>query len=228
MSGVSIGTTTGWPGVSTTWSAISPIVRPSTLRAPACTRSRLRSSRATSATPPASKMSVATNLPPGLRLATIGVRAAISSNSSIENGMSSSRAIASRCSTPFVDPPVAATDAAAFSIASRVTMCDGRTSSRSSRIASRPHSSAASPLPRLSAGIPFSPAGLMPRKSSAVDMVLAVNWPPQAPAPGHAADSTSCSSAASIVPAAYAPTASKTSWMVMSRPRNVPGAIEPL
>ena len=101
-----------------------------------------------------------------------------------------------------VEPPVAATDAAAFSIASRVMICDGRTSSRTSCITRRPHSSAASPLPRLSAGIPFSPAGLMPRKSSAVAIVLAVNMPPQAPAPGHAADSTACSSAASIVPAA--------------------------
>ncbi len=50
--------------------------------------------------------------------------------------------------------------------------------------------------------MPFSPAGLMPRKSSAVAIVLAVNMPPQAPAPGQAADSTACSSAASIVPAA--------------------------
>ena len=202
MIGVSIGTTTGWPGVSATSSATCPSVRPSTVAAPAWIRSRFFSSRATSATPPASKMSVATNFPPGLRLATIGVRAAIWSNSSIENGIPSSCAIASRCRTPLVDPPVAATDAAAFSIASRVTICDGRTSSRTSCMTSRPHSSAASPLPRLSAGMPFRPAGLMPRNSSAVDIVLAVYWPPQAPAPGQATDSTSCSSSASILPAA--------------------------
>ena len=173
-------------------------------------------------------MSVATYLPPGLRLATIGVRAAIESNSSIENGMPSSWAMARRCRTPFVEPPVAATDAAAFSIASRVMIWDGRTSSRTSCITSRPHSSAASPFVRLSAGMPFIPAGLIPRNSSAVDIVFAVNCPPHAPAPGQAADSTSCSSAPSILPAACAPTASNTSWIVMSRPRNVPGAIEPL
>ena len=147
-------------------------------------------------------MSVATNSPPGLRLATIGVRPAMRSKSSIENGMSSSRAIASRCSTPLVEPPVAATEAAAFSSASRVTICEGRTSSRTSCITSSPAFSAASPLPRLSAGMPFIPPGERPRNSSAVDIVLAVYWPPQAPAPGQAADSTACSSSASIRSAA--------------------------
>ena len=44
--------------------------------------------------------------------------------------------------------------------------------------------------------------GLMPRNSSAVAIVLAVNWPPHAPAAGHATDSSSCRSAASILPAA--------------------------
>ena len=41
----------------------------------------------------------------------------------------------------------------------------------------------------------------MPRNSSAVDIVLAVNWPPQAPAPGQAADSMAWSSSAVILPA---------------------------
>ena len=83
-------------------------------------------------------MSVATKRPPGFRLATTGVRAATASKSSSVYGIPSSRAIASRCSTPFVEPPLAATDAAALSSASRVMICDGRTSSRTSRIASLP------------------------------------------------------------------------------------------
>jgi hypothetical protein len=58
-------------------------------------------------------------------------------------------------------------------------------------------------------------------------MVLAVNWPPQAPAPGHAESSISQRSASDIRPAACAPTASNTSWIVTSRPWNRPGAIEP-
>jgi hypothetical protein len=120
-------------------------------------------------------MSVATKRPPGFRLATIGVRAAISSKSSSSSGTPSSRAIARRWSTPFVDPPVATIDAAAFSSASRVMICDGRTFSRTSCMTRRPASWAASFFDGWSAGIPFSPAGLMPRKSSAVDIVLAVN-----------------------------------------------------
>ena len=53
----------------------------------------------------------------GLEAATIGVRAATRSKSSSVNSMPSSRAIAIRCMTPFVEPPVAATQAAAFSSA---------------------------------------------------------------------------------------------------------------
>ena len=76
--------------------------------------------------------------------------------------------------------------------------------------------------------MPLRPPGLIPRNSSAVDIVFAVNWPPQAPAPGHATLSSSCSSSALIVPAACAPTPSNTSWIVTSRPWKRPGAIEPL
>ena len=150
--------------------------------------------------PPASYMSVATNCPPGLRLATIGVRAATRSKSSSPNSMPSSRAIASRCSTPFVEPPVAATQAAAFSSASRVISCEGRRSRRTTSMTRRPAASAASALRSFVAGMPESAAGLMPRKSSAVAIVLAVNIPPHAPAPGHAADSSACSSAPVMLP----------------------------
>jgi hypothetical protein len=58
-------------------------------------------------------------------------------------------------------------------------------------------------------------------------MVFAVNWPPHAPAPGHAPSSSSRSSASVIAPRACAPTASKTSWMVTSLPLKRPGMIEP-
>ena len=53
-------------------------------------------------------------------------------------------------------------------------------------------------------------------------MVLAVNWPPQAPAPGQAWSSTSLNSASEIFPALKAPSASYTSWMVKLRPLNMP------
>ena len=62
--------------------------------------------------------------------------------------------------------------------------------------------------------------------------MLAVNCPPQAPGPGHAAASTASSCASSIVPAACEPIASNTCRIVISfiDPSgccSFPGAIEP-
>ena len=48
----------------------------------------------------------------------------------------------------------------------------------------------------------------MPRKSITSAIVFAVNWPPQAPAPGQAQLSSSCTSSSVIFPAARAPIAS--------------------
>src|SRR6059036_1973995 len=59
------------------------------------------------------------------------------------------------------------------------------------------------------------------------DMVFAVNIPPHDPAPGHARRSTSSSSAASMRPAEYSPTASNTLTTVRSRPAWCPGLIVP-
>ena len=69
--------------------------------------------------------------------------------------------------------------------------------------------------------------GEIPRKAVATDMVLAVNWPPQAPAPGQAASSISRSSSSVMFPAAWAPTASYTSCSVIASPRYRPAAMEP-
>ncbi len=71
------------------------------------------------------------------------------------------------------------------------------------------------------------PIGERPRNSSAIAMVLAVNCPPHAPAPGQTTSSSSFRSPSLILPAAAAPTASKRSWIVTSRPRKRPGWIEP-
>ena len=53
--------------------------------------------------------------------------------------------------------------------------------------------------------------------SSTMLIVFAVNWPPQAPAPGQAAFSTSYSSSSVILPARYAPIASYTVTTVALR-----------
>ena len=133
------------------------------------------------------------------------MRAEIASKSSIVKSIASSFAIATRWRTPFVEPPVAATEAAAFSIEAFVMICEGRTSRRTRSTTSRPASADASFFDESSAGMSFRPPGLIPRNSSAVAIVFAVNWPPHAPAAGQATDSSSCSSAALSFPAACAP-----------------------
>ncbi len=115
--------------------------------------------------------------------------------------MPNSWAMASRCSTPLVEPPVAATLAMPFSSEARVTIDDGRTSRRTRSMTSSPDLNAACSLRGSSAGIPLSPAGDNPMNSSTMLIVLAVNWPPQAPGPGHAAFSISYSRSSVIFPA---------------------------
>ncbi len=83
---------------------------------------------------------------------------------------------------------------------------------------SLPDSSAVSALWPSVAGTELKPLGEIPRTSNAMAIVLAVYWPPHAPAPGEAWSSISVSSASVIRPAIRAPTASNTSWMVMFRP----------
>ena len=127
------------------------------------------------------------------------------------SGTPASRAMASRCSTALVDPPVAATPAMALSKALRVQMC--------ARPAVVPHgvhddlaaAEATSSLRGSTCGTAAVPMGERPISSITVAMVLAVNWPPHAPAPGQAWSSMSSSSASEMRPAAFAPTASKTS-----------------
>ena len=58
------------------------------------------------------------------------------------------------------------------------------------------------------AGIELKPTGDSPITSMTIDIVLAVYWPPHAPAPGQATASSSARSASLILPAAAAPIAS--------------------
>ena len=141
--------------------------------------------------------------------------------------MPASRASASRWRTAFVDPPVAATAAIAFSNDARVITALGRWFSRSKWTSAAPAARVASSLRGSSAGIVAYPGGDSPSTSIASAIVFAVYCPPQAPLPGQATSSSSFNFASGSLPAACAPTASKTSWMVTSRPSNRPGAIEP-
>ncbi len=101
-----------------------------------------------------------------------------------------------------VEPPLHAIAAIAFSSASRVMMSLGRWPRASTSITSSPAVGRDLGLARVaSAGTIENPAGEIPSTSNAIAIVLAVNWPPQAPAPGDAASSSSCSSSSVIVPA---------------------------
>ena len=72
------------------------------------------------------------------------------------------------------------------------------------------------------AGIELKPTGEMPSTSSTIDIVLAVYWPPQAPAPGQATASISRRSFSLILPAETAPMASYISPTATWRPRKLP------
>ncbi len=126
-----------------------------------------------------------------------------------------------------MEPPLDAIAAIAFSSDCFVMMSDGRWPRASTSMTSLPHSTATSALVASSAGTMAAPTGEMPITSKAMAIVFAVNWPPHAPAPGEAACSSSDSSSSLIFPAAWAPTASKTSWIVTSWPWKRPGRIEP-
>ena len=137
--------------------------------------------------------------------------------------MSSSWASAIRCRTPLVEPPEAQTQAIAFSSESRVMTLLGRMSSTRTLITSSPIRSATLPFSSSSAGTIAEPPALIPSASKAQAIVLAVNWPPQAPAPGLATPSSSFSSSSVMSPALWAPIASKMSRIVTSRPCQWPG-----
>jgi hypothetical protein len=162
-----------------------------------------------------------------LRSHSSGVRELIASKSSMESSTPISRATASRCSTALVEPPEQATAAIALARLSRVMTWLGRMPRLRASTPRRPASTATSALSPCSAGTMDEPIGEMPSTSNAIAIVLAVNWPPQAPAPGLATDSSSWSSSSVIRPVACAPTASKTSWIVTSRPSKRPGRIDP-
>ena len=88
--------------------------------------------------------------------------------------MPTSAAMAGRCSTALVDPPMAAWTLMAFSKAARVRMALGRRSRRISSAAWAPASAARWVMRLVLAGIMAFPGRDMPRASAMACMVLAV------------------------------------------------------
>ena len=89
--------------------------------------------------------------------------------------------MASRCTTALVDPPMAMLTVMAFSIASRVMICDGARLPTPSRPCGWPLISAIARRRESGAGMAAQPGSVMPRASATEAMVLAVpmtvQWP---------------------------------------------------
>ena len=147
--------------------------------------------------------------------------------SSSSSSTRASLAIASRCSTAFVEPPSAITTAIAFSNASFVMMSRARMFRSMRCITARPDSNAKSSRRRSTAAGDALPGRLMPIASPTDAIVLAVNIPAHEPSVGHARFSISPSSFSVSVPAAHAPTASNTLTMSSAWSLYRPGMIEP-
>ena len=122
---------------------------------------------------------------------------------------------------------MAATITAAFSNALRVQMSRGRRLLSISRITASPEATAYSSRLRYGAGSEADSGSARPMASDTQAMVLAVNWPPQAPSDGQAWVSRSHRSSSVILPAECMPTPSNTSTTVTSLPCQRPGRIEP-
>ena len=157
-------------------------------------------------------------MPEGLRSQSTGTFLRIRSKSSIVHSTPAVWAIARKCSTALVEPPVAMITATAFSMLFRVTMSRGF---RFCRTASTSTLAAALALATISSwtlAIVLEPGRLMPSASIAELMVLAVYMPPHEPEPGIARRSISPRSCSLKVPAVNWPTASNTLTMLRSLP----------
>jgi hypothetical protein len=179
--------------------------------------------------PPMATSSDIKCLPLGFKSASTGTRFPIFVKSSRPSLTFAAFAIASRCSTAFVEPPSAITTVMAFSNALRVMMSSGFNPSRSKFTTAAP----AFRLSFIFAGDTAACAELfgrlMPIASIALAIVFAVYIPPHDPGPGIAHDSMASSSASSIFLFACAPTASNTDTMSSLRvsPVMQPGKIVP-
>ena len=139
-------------------------------------------------------------LPCGFMSAMCGTRAPTRLKSSSSSSTRASFAIASRCSTAFVEPPSAIVTAIAFSNASFVMIWRGRRSISMRFITARPDSYAKSSRRRSTAGGDAEPGSAMPIASLIDAIVFAVNMPAHEPSVGHARRSISPSSFSVIVP----------------------------
>ena len=110
-----------------------------------------------------------------------------------------------------VDPPNAITTVIAFSNAFLVIMSRAVIPKRIKLTTASPAAYASASRLLSIAGAEALPGNAIPKASATELMVFAVNIPPHAPSPGHAALSISPNSDSVIFPKAQAPTPSNTS-----------------
>ena len=203
------------------------MLRPVTVRQSPSTSPASRSAFITTGMPPTRSTSVITYRPNGLRSARCGTRAPIRRKSSRLSSTPASRAMASRCRTPLVEPPSAITSVIAFSNAGLVMIWRAVMPCLSRFTTASPERWANTSRRRSTAGGAAEPGSDMPRASATEAIVLAVYMPPHAPSPGQIARSIRSTSSRLILPARQAPTASNASMIVTSRPSTWPGIVDP-
>ncbi|KAH3659803.1 hypothetical protein OGATHE_005848 [Ogataea polymorpha] len=150
----------------------------------------------TAGVPPNFCKSAITYFPEGLKSPSNGVFSEMAWKSSIVRSTLAELAMASRCKTALVDPPVAITYAMAFSNAGLVMMSRGVNPERSKVFIDSPMLSHSIIFSFDTAGAEDEPGRDIPITSAAEAMVLAVYIPPQDPGPGQACRTISflCSS----------------------------------
>ena len=206
-------------GTTSTPSRFCAIVLPVHVRQSPCSSPRTSSTLSSCGRPPAASKSPAYECAPcGLRLESSGTRSPIALKSSTVSATSASRAMASRCSTAFVEPPSANMTVMAFSNDLRVMMSRARVPARSIPTSAFTESTQSwnlvgctVPLPTIdfvTAWCDELPGSDIPIPSNMAAMVDAVYMAPHAPVEPRQRRSISCSSSMSIFPAANAPGAS--------------------
>ncbi|CFW28584.1 Uncharacterised protein [Bordetella pertussis] len=129
-------------GASGTFASVSATVLPVMVMQSPCNRPAFSRIFITCGMPPARCRSVATYLPDGLRSQMTGTRLRMRSKSSMFHGTSAAWAMARKCSTALVEPPVAMITATAFSMEARVMMSRGRSWRRTASTSTRADSAA--------------------------------------------------------------------------------------
>ena len=178
-----MGRITSWSarGAFGTSASSSAIVRPVIVMQSPLSRPAVSRIFSTCGTPPARCRSTATYFPEGLRSHSTGTRWRMRSKSSMVHATSAAEAMARKCSTALVEPPVAITSEIAFSIDLRVMMSRGFRSFLTASTSTRADCAAESAFSESGEAICDDPSRLIPSASNADDIVLAVYIPPQAP-----------------------------------------------